>query len=121
KVKANAAARKVGRTKKHYKGLDQPPKYVSPTLTYQLGHDYSFKTGQQVSILTLEGRVIVPYTGYTRHVALLQHGAHIGAAKLWYDKPHQQFYLLVSLDIAVADPTPEQHQRVVGVDVGQRY
>jgi IS605 OrfB family transposase len=120
-VKANAAARKVGHTKKRYKGLDQPPKYASPTLTYQLGHDYSFKTGQQVSILTLEGRVILPYTGYTRHVALLQHGAHLGAAKLWYDKPHQQFYLLVSLDIAVADPTPEQYQRVVGVDVGQRY
>ena len=120
-MKANAAARKVGHTKKRYKGLDQPPKYASPTLTYQLGHDYSFKTGQQVSILTLEGRVILPYTGYTRHVALLQHGAHLGAAKLWYDKPHQQFYLLVSLDIAVADPTPEQYQRVVGVDVGQRY
>jgi hypothetical protein len=29
--------------------------------------------------------------------------------------------LLVSLAIAVADPLPEQHQRVVGVDVGQRF
>ena len=121
KVKANAAARKAGQTKKRYKGLDQPPKYVSPTLTYQLGHDYSFKTEHRVSLLTLEGRVIVPYTGYARHVALIQYGACIGAAKLWYDKPHKQFYLLVSLDIAVADPTPEAHQRVVGVDVGQRY
>src|SRR5260370_17043915 len=65
--------------------------------------------------------MIVPYTGYARHVALLQHGARLGAAKLWYDKPQQQFYLLVSLEIAVPDPLPEQHQRVVGVDVGQRY
>ena len=33
KVKQNAAQRKAGITKKRYKGLDQPPKYVSPTLT----------------------------------------------------------------------------------------
>ena len=76
KVKANAAARAAGHTKKRYRGLDQAPKYVAPTLTYQLGHDYGFKTGQQVSVLTLEGRVILSYTGYTRHVELLQHGAH---------------------------------------------
>jgi putative transposase len=121
KVKANAAARAAGRTKKRYKGLDMAPTFISPTLTYQLGHDYGFKTGQQVSILSLDGREIVPYTGYDRHVALIQHGARIGAAKLWYDKPHKQFYLLVSLEIEVPDPTPKQHQRIVGVDVGQRY
>jgi IS605 OrfB family transposase len=65
--------------------------------------------------------VIVPYTGYARHVALIHQGTRIGAAKLWYDKPHQKFYLLVSLEIEVPDPVPESHQRVVGVDVGQRY
>src|SRR5215471_10698565 len=107
KVKQNAAQRKAGITKKRYKGLDQAPKYVSPTLTYQLGHDYSFKTGNRVSILTLDGRAIIPYTGYDKHVALIQSGAHIGAAKLYYDKPKKQFYLLVSLEIEVADPTPE--------------
>jgi putative transposase len=121
RVKANAAARAAGQTKKRYRGLDQAPKYVAPTLTYQLGHDYSFKTEQQVSILTLEGRVILPYSGYDRHVALIQRSAHIGAAKLWYDQPHKQFYLLVSLEAEVTGPTPEQHQRIVGVDVGQRY
>jgi IS605 OrfB family transposase len=120
KVKANAAARAAGHTKKRYRGLDVAPHFISPTLTYQLGHDYGFKTGQQVSVLTLEGRVIVPYAGYERHVALIQQGARIGAAKLWYDQAHQQFYLLVSLEIAVVDPIPEQHQRSVGVDVGQR-
>jgi putative transposase len=121
KVKANTAADKAGHTRKRYKGLDQPPKYVSPTLTYQLGHDYSFKTEQRVSILTLDGRVIVPYTGYARHVFLIQQGSNIGAAKLWYDKPHKQFYLLVSMEAEVADPSPERHHRIVGVDVGQRY
>jgi putative transposase len=121
KVKQNNAARKKGLTKKRYKGLDKPPKYVSPTLTYQLGHDYGFKIGQRVSILTLEGRVIVPYTGYADHVALIRQGAYIGAAKLWYDKPKKQFYLLVSLELEVADPTPESHTSVVGVDVGIRY
>src|SRR5438034_10073321 len=32
KVKQNAAQRKSGVTKKRYQGLDQPSKYVSPTL-----------------------------------------------------------------------------------------
>src|SRR5947199_249067 len=73
KVKQNAALRKAGKTKKRYKGLDQAPKYVSPTLTYHLGHDYSFKKGQQVSLLSLDGRVILPYTGYDKHIALIQH------------------------------------------------
>jgi transposase len=54
-------------------------------------------------------------------VALIQQGARIGAAKLCYDQPRKQFYLLVSLEIEVADPTPVTHQRIVGVDVGQRY
>src|SRR6266567_3063054 len=121
KVKQNAAHRQAGRTKKRYKGLDQAPAFVSPTLIYQLGHDYSFKREQQVSILTLDGRVIVSYTGYASHVALIQKGAHIGAAKLWYDKPRKQFYLLISLEIEGADPRPETHTRVAGVDVGVRY
>jgi IS605 OrfB family transposase len=121
KVKLNAQARQAGVTKKRYKGLDQAPKYVSPTLTYNYHRDYSLKEGAQVSILTLDGRVIVSYTGYRNHVALIEHGAHLGAAKLWYDKPHKQFYLLVTLEIEIAEPTPEIHQHVVGVDVGQRY
>ena len=121
KVKQNSALRQAGLTKKRYKGLDQAPKYVSPTLTYQEGKDYSFKKKQHVSVLTLEGRVVVPYTGPNKHGALIEHGAEIGSAKLWYDKPRKQFYLLVSLEIEVADPTPERHTSVVGVDVGMRY
>ncbi len=121
KVRQNAAQRKAGQTRKHYKGLDQAPKYVSPTLTYNFGRDYSLKDAAQVSILTLHGRVSVPYTGYSKHVVLLQHDAHFGAAKPWYDKPRKQFYLLISLEIERADPTPETHTTVVGVDVGQRY
>jgi putative transposase len=121
KVKANATARKIGLTRKRYRGLDQAPKYVSPTLTYNYRRDFGPKTKQQVSLLTLDGRVILPYTGYARHVALIQEGAEIGAAKLWYDKPRRRFYLLVSLKIEVAEPTPEAHQRIIGVDVGQRY
>jgi putative transposase len=121
KVKQNAALRKAGRTKKRYKGLDQAPKYVSPTLTYQRGHDYGFKTESRVSILTLQGRVSVYYTGYDKHLALIERGTHIGAARLWYDKPRKQFYLLVTLKIEMADPAPQTHQQVVGIDVGQRY
>jgi putative transposase len=121
KVKQNAIARKAGHTKKRYKGLDEPPRYVSPTITYNYHRDYSLKEDEQVSILTLSGRVIVPYTGYHKHVALIRADAHIGAAKLWYDKPRKQFFLLITLEVEVAEPTPESHKQVVGVDVGQRY
>src|SRR3989475_11668204 len=121
KVKQNALARKAGLTKKRYKGLDKPPKYVSPTLTYNYQRDYSFKTEQRVSVLTLDGRVVVSYTGYNKHVALIQEGASIGAAKLWYDKPRKQFYLLVSLEVEIADPAPETQTGIAGVDVGVRY
>ncbi|GAC1466636.1 MAG: hypothetical protein PVSMB2_34050 [Ktedonobacteraceae bacterium] len=72
-------------------GLDQPPKYVSPTLTYNYERDYSFKKKQHVSILILDGRVSVPYQEYDKHVAWIQHGAEIGAAKLYYDKTRKQF------------------------------
>ena len=44
-VTANAAARHAGQTKQRYKGLDQPPQYVSPTptLTYTYHRDFSLK------------------------------------------------------------------------------
>jgi putative transposase len=90
-------------------------------VTYQYKKDYSFKKGTYLSILTLEGRIVVPYTGYDKHIALIQKDAQIGAAKLWYDKPKKQFSLLVSLEIDMPDPTPETHKSCAGVDVGVRY
>jgi predicted transposase len=73
KVKQNAEHRKSGRTKKRYKGLDQAPKFISPTVTYQYKKDYSFKTEARVSVLTLEERVIVPYTGYDTNLHSFVH------------------------------------------------
>ncbi|MGO8946759.1 MAG: RNA-guided endonuclease InsQ/TnpB family protein [Ktedonobacterales bacterium] len=121
KVKKNAEARRRGFTKKRYKGLDQPPHYVSPTLTYNYHRDFSLKGDQQVSILTLGGRIVIPYTGYSKHMALLHHLATIGAAKLWYDRAKKRFYLLVSVVVETPEPTPESCQQIIGVDVGQRY
>src|SRR5438270_9925245 len=45
----------------------------------------------------------------------------MGAAKLWYDQPKKQFYLLVTLEVEVESPTPQTHKQVVGIDVGIRY
>lgn len=39
------------------------------------------------------------------HVVLLQHGASIGDAKLWYDKPRKIFYLLALLELELVEPT----------------
>jgi putative transposase len=121
KAKKNAEARRLGYTKKRFKGLDQAPHYVSPTLTYNLGRDYSLRASQQVSILTLQGRLHLPYQGYSPNVALLQEGATVGGAKLWYDRDKRRFYLLISLTLQTPDPTPEGTPQVVGVDVSQRY
>lgn len=121
KCKQNAAHRAAGFTKKRYKGLDQAPKYVAPTLNYVEGRDYGFKRGQTVSLSTLAGRLVVPYVGYDKHLALIRDEARIGDAKLWYDAPRKQFYLLVSLEIEIRDPDPARQQAVAGVDVGVRY
>ena len=121
KVKKNAEQRKAKITKKRYKGMDQPPKFVNPTLTYTYQRDYTLKKEQHVSVLTLAGRVSVPYTGYSEHVKLIQQGAEIGGAKLWYDKAKKRLYLLVTFEVEVPDPTPESHTQVIGVDVGIRY
>ena len=74
KVKKNAVAHKAGMTRNRYKGLDQAPKFVSPTMQYTYARDYTFKTKQQVSLKTLEGRLALSYQGKDAHVALLQHG-----------------------------------------------
>ncbi|HEU5198163.1 MAG TPA: transposase, partial [Ktedonobacterales bacterium] len=121
KWRKNQEARAAGYTKRRFKGLDEAPKYVSPTLTYSYGRDYSLKEGSRVSILSSIGRLILPYRGYTQHVALLQAGATIGACKLWYDQSKKRFYLLIALEVEIPDPIPEHSSQVVGVDVGQRY
>jgi hypothetical protein len=101
-------------------GWTRRPTHVSPTLTYHLGRDDALRAGQAVSILTRVGRLPVPSQGWNRQVALLQSGAIIGGAKLWYDRGKQRFFLLVSLTLQTPDPTPEATPQVLGVDVGQR-
>jgi putative transposase len=117
----NVEARKAGWTRKRFKGLDKPPHYVSPTVTYAHGRDCTFKAAGQVSINTLSGRLVLSYQGWHRHVTWLQEGAIIGGAKLWYDRARHRFYLLVSLTIETSDPTPADLSQVVGIDLGQRY
>ena len=82
------------------------PTTSRPRVTYVSGRDFTFKAAGQVSVLTLAGRIVLPYQGWSRHVAWLQQGAQIGGAKLWYDRARKRFYLLVSLTITTPDPTP---------------
>jgi len=121
KARNNAEHRRKGWTKKRFKGLDQPPKYLSPTVTYNYRYDYGFQSGQQVSIRVLTKRITLSYQGYDPHLALIKQGATFGEAKLWYDKRHKQIYLLVALKLELPDPVPETQQAIIGVDVGQRY
>jgi putative transposase len=121
KLKQNAEHRRKKITKKRFKGLDKPPKYSSPTVQYTYERDYPFQRNQQISLGTRNGRICIPYQGKDSHIALIRQGASIGDAKLWYDKPKKTFYLRVSLEIEVPEPTEEQWNKVVGVDVGMRY
>ena len=41
----------------------------------------------------------------------------LGAATRWYDQPRQPYYLLVGLEVEVADATPEAQQRTVSAEV----
>ena len=120
KLKKNAEHRRKKMTRKRFKGLDTPPTYSSPTVQYTYERDYTFQRNQQVSLGTLGGRTSIPYQGYDKHMALIRHGASIGDAKLWYDKPKKCFYVLVSLEIEVPELTCDHLKEVVGVDVGIR-
>src|SRR5260370_11925743 len=121
KLLKNKEHRRTKITKKRFKGLDQPPKYSSPTVQYTYERDYTFQRDSRVSLGTLNGRISIPYQGYDEHMALIRQGTSIGDAKLWYDKPRKSFYLLVSLEIDMPEPTHEHLREVVGVDVGIRY
>jgi IS605 OrfB family transposase len=121
KLKKNAEHRRKNITRKRFKGLDKPPRYSSPTVQYTYERDYTFQRNQQISLGTLNGRTSIPYQGYDEHIGLIRQGASIGDAKLWYDQSKKAFYLLVSLEIDVPEPTDKQLSEVVGVDVGIRY
>jgi putative transposase len=65
---------------------------TQPTQAKNRSAECGFKTKQQVSIITLEGRIVVPYDGYNKHLDLIANGAlrlnraaaSIGAAKIVY-------------------------------------
>ncbi|MEG4013826.1 transposase, partial [Microcoleus sp. S1D4] len=108
-------------TKRRYKGLDKAPKYISRTCTLNYQRDYSFKTERRVSILTLQGRIVVLYDGYNKHLDLIANGARIGAAKIVYQRSSKIYYLMVSIEVETPEINPLKITRVSGVDVGMRY
>ena len=107
---------------KPYKGLEQPANFKSLTLTYQYKYDYTFKNNQQVSLNTKQGRILLSYQGYDKHISYIQDkNTKIGASKLCYNKVSKCFYLYVSFEVDIKDKEPEYYSNIVGVDVGQRY
>jgi putative transposase len=104
-----------------YKGLDKAPKYISRTYTLNYQRDYSFKPKQQVSIITLSGRIVVPYDGNNKHLDLIANGARIGTAKIVDQRSSKTYYLMVSIERETPEVNPLKITRVSGVDVGMRY
>ncbi len=121
KIRQNAEHRKMGYTKRYYRGLDNPPAFKSRTTEMVLGRDYSFGKNSTVSLLTLKGRVHVRYEGWDRRLPLLNDPDwKIGSAKVCYDKRKKQLYLIVPVTKAF-DVDINAMTRVQGVDVGMRY
>lgn len=121
KVKQSNDAIAKGYTKKRYKGLDRPPKYISRTCTLNYQRDYSFKSEQRVSIITLAGRIVVSYDGYNKHLDLITNGSKVGAAKIVYQRSSKVYYLMVAVEVETPELDPRKITRVAGVDVGMRY
>ncbi len=121
KVKQNSQHRKQGKTKKRYKGLDKAPHFGSRTCNLNYGRDFSF-VKEGVSIVTLQGRIKVSYSGYQKHLDLIKSGqAKAKGAKIYYTPSNKTYYLLVGLEIEKPDIQPTDLRRISGVDVGQRY
>ncbi len=77
---------------------------------------------QGVSVITLNGRIKVPYSGYSKHTELIRSGqAKLGAAKIYYSRSTKTYYLLVGLELELPDIEPTDIKRIVGADLGQRY
>lgn len=121
KLKQNEEAIRAGKTKKRFKGLDEAPKFVSRTCNLNYLRDFTFKPNQQVSVITLQGRITVNYFGYNKHLELIKSGCKIGGAKIYYSKSSKTYYLLVSLELELSELEPTNLSRVVGVDVGRRF
>jgi IS605 OrfB family transposase len=121
KVKENKQHHKEGKTKKRYKGLDKPPRFVSRTCNLNYGRDFSF-VKEGISLITLQGRIKVSYSGYYKHLHLIKSGeAKAKGAKIYYTPSNKSYYLLVSLEIEKSDIQPTDIKRISGIDVGQRY
>lgn len=83
KLKQNEEAIKNGRKKKRFKGLDEAPRYKSRTCNLNYLRDFTFKPNRQASIITLNGRTEVNYSGYNKHLELIKSGSKIGGAKIY--------------------------------------
>ena len=118
---------KLGRTKKRYRGLDNPIKFTNANVPYQFKRDYSLPKHGRVRIKVLEGdlgSIVLPYKGYDKHTTLILGGSQanvkLGASQLWYDKPNKQFYLLISMTLSLPDVQAKEIKNIVGVDHGVR-
>lgn len=121
KLKQSEKVIECGWTKKRFKGLDKAPKYSSRTCSLNYLRDFTFKQNQQVSVITLNRRITVSYSGYNKHLELIKSGCKIGGAKIYYSKPTKTYYLLVSLELELPELQSTDLKRVVGVDVGRRF
>ncbi|WP_373538175.1 RNA-guided endonuclease InsQ/TnpB family protein [Microcoleus sp.] len=69
----------------------------------------------------MNGRIVVSYEGWNKHLDLIRSCSTIGAAKIVYQRSSKTYYLMVSIEIELPDIEPTTITRIAGVDVGMRY
>jgi putative transposase len=74
----------------------------------------SFPTPDRVSLLTLDGRVVVPFRFGTYAEGMLQRTR--GQGDLLYRKRSDTFFLAITVD--APEPTPDETSEYLGVDLG---
>jgi IS605 OrfB family transposase len=74
----------------------------------------SFPTPDRVSLLTLDGRVVVPFRFGAYAEGMLQRTR--GQCDLLYRKRSETFFLAITVD--VPEPTPDEASDYIGVDLG---
>jgi IS605 OrfB family transposase len=107
------------RTRANKDGTPRAVVFKSLSMHLNYPRDYGFKSGQMVSINTLEGRTIVPYKMGEYQREMLGSGEwEIKSSTLTYRKRDKVLFLNVSIEKNVDDAKMVDRDGIVGIDLG---
>lgn len=107
------------RTRVNKDGTQRAVSFKSLSMHLNYPRDYGFKSGQTVSINTLDGRTIVPIKMGDYQRSLLDSGEWLVASStLTYRKRDGVLFLNVAIEKDVDDATMIDRDGIIGIDLG---